>query len=109
MENNVSLYIIHNIFEQRQDVIESVKDISKVFKLLGREIDQKLDIDTETYKNEEDRPPLNEIPRDSLIFITESYNELPRRSMRENTSFLLFLLYQNGKTIDHLFRDCVYP
>ena len=138
MENKIPLHIIHNIFEQKQDVINSGKDISEVCELLGREIDKKLVIDIETYENPEDMPSMDEIPRDSLvlfddlmtsktgkkraedlfmkgrplginiIFITQSYYELPRRTIRENANFLV-LFKQNVKTIDHLFRDCVDP
>ena len=152
MENKIPLHIIHNIFEQKQDVIKSGRDISEVCELLGRDIandrrsgayapwaiDKKLDIDIETYENPEDLPLMDQIPRDSLvlfddlmtsklgkkraedlfmkgrplginiIFITQSYYELPRRTIRENANFLV-LFKQNVKTIDHLFRDCVDP
>ena len=40
----------------------------------------------------------------SIIFISQSYYEVPRRTIRENCNFLV-LFQQNKKSLEHLYRD----
>ena len=40
----------------------------------------------------------------SIIFLTQSYYEVPRRTIRENCNFLI-LFKQNKKSLDHLHKD----
>ena len=40
----------------------------------------------------------------SIIFLTQSYYEVPRRTIRENCNYLI-LFKQNKKSLDHLHKD----
>ena len=44
----------------------------------------------------------------SIVFISQSYYEVPRRTIRENCNFLV-LFEQSMKSLDHIFRDTVDP
>ena len=44
----------------------------------------------------------------SVVFISQSFYEIPRRTIRENSNFII-LFKQNMKSLDQLFKDCVEP
>ena len=97
---------------------------------------QKIDIDIETYENPSDLPDIKNIPEGTLvifddlmtdktaqkkagdiftkgrprginiIFITQSYYEVPKRTIRDNSNFLI-LFNQNTRAVESLYRDIV--
>ena len=44
----------------------------------------------------------------NIVFISQSYYEVPRRTIRENCNFLI-LFRQNKRSLDALYRDLVDP
>ena len=137
-ENKIPVHILKNIFEQKETIKNSGKDIKEVCKLLGQDLhpNEKYDIAIETYENPSDLPDIKDMGEGTLvvfddlmtnrsaqqkagdiftkgrpfnvnvIFITQSYYEIPKRTIRDNANFLI-LFRQNSRSIEPIFRDNV--
>ena len=138
LNEQLPLDVITNIFKMKEEIKGSGHKIDAVIEMLGREIGCAAGMSIESYDKSEELPDIKNLGSDalvifddmmldknavkraeefftrgrpmgiSIIFISQSFYEIPRRTIRENSNFII-LFKQNMKSLDQLFKDCVEP